>query len=268
MQEIITSLQNQRIKDVRKLSLRKYRETSGLCLAEGLQPVLRALDLGFHVELFVLAPELLRSDVALRRVNDHIARCSTPCLQVTPEVYASISQRDNPVGLAAVVRQRPVDLDELAGVGNGLFVALHEIKNPGNLGTICRTAESFGVDGVILLGNTADPYDPDTIKASMGTVFSLPIAREMSVKRYLEWCQRKGLAVVTTSARARYALNEAPWEYPAVIMFGSEAQGLPVELLEAGTLQVKIPMSGQVTSLNLAVAAGIILYTADRHRRG
>ncbi|HSL94260.1 MAG TPA: RNA methyltransferase, partial [Bacillota bacterium] len=164
------------------------------------------------------------------------------------------------------VRQSWIDLRQLPTERQSLFVALHEVKNPGNLGTICRTVESFGIDGIILLGNTADPYDPASIKASMGTVFSLPIAREMSTERYIEWCRERSLTVVTTSAKARHALDEAPWQFPAVIMFGSEAQGLPASLLELGALQVRIPMSGQTTSLNLAVAAGIILYEAGRKR--
>ena len=266
MQDVITSFRNQRVKEIRKLAQRKYRESSGLCLVEGLQPVLRALDKGLEVELFVVAPDMLHSDVALRRLDEHVARFKTTCLHVSDEVYASISDRENPVGLAAVVRQRWTDLAGLLQSKNSLFVALHEIKNPGNLGTICRTAESFGVEGIILLGNTADPYDLATIKASMGTVFSLQIAREASPERYMHWCRKRGLAVVTTSARARHALSEAPWRFPAVLMFGSEAEGLPDELLEAGNLQVRIPMSGEATSLNLAVAAGIIVYEADRRR--
>ena len=266
MRDMITSAKNQRIKDIRKLTQRKYREASGLCFVEGLQPVLRAMDQGLHIEHLVVAPGLLQSAIALGRIDEFLSRSGTPCLQVSNEVYASISDRENPVGLAAVVRQRWVELTQLVTGERSLFVALHGVKNPGNLGTIFRTAESFGVDGIILLGNTADPYDLASIKASMGTVFSLPIARELSTESYIEWCRNHNLTVVTTSSKAKHTLDEAPWAYPSVIMFGSEAQGLPAHLLGLGTLQISIPMSGQATSLNLAVAAGIILYAAAQNR--
>jgi TrmH family RNA methyltransferase len=224
------------------------------------------MDQGRDVELLIVAPGLLTSELAQRRLDEHLTQFDTECLYVSDQVYASISDRDNPVGLSAVVRQSWLDLSELPVDGTSLFVALYEVKNPGNLGTIFRTAESFGVDGIILLGSTADPYDVASIKASMGTVFSLPVARETSTQRYADWCRERNLTVITTSARAPHSLNTAPWEFPAVILFGSEAQGLPEDLLEQGTLQVRIPMSGQATSLNLAVAAGIIIYTAARNR--
>ncbi|HSL93948.1 MAG TPA: RNA methyltransferase substrate-binding domain-containing protein, partial [Bacillota bacterium] len=104
MQDLITSFKNQRIKEVRKLNQRKYREATGLCLVEGLQPVLRAMDQGSHVELLVVAPDLLQSELAAERIEEQLTKYSTPCLYVTDEVYESISDRDNPVGLVAVIR--------------------------------------------------------------------------------------------------------------------------------------------------------------------
>lgn len=257
--DIITSPQNSRIREARKLANRKHRQATGLCLVEGIQPVLRALDNGVPIEHLIVAPDLLTSDVARERIETAV-RSGTAVLRVSPEVYAGLSERDNPVGLAAVARQVWQDADRLSCEADSLFVVLHDIGSPGNLGTILRTADAFAVSAIILTGSTTDPYDTACIKASMGTVFGLNIASLRDYSDVLQWCRQKGLTLVTTSSRASQDTRQAKWRFPAAVAFGSEAQGLPPELLAAGDLQVRIPMRGQASSLNLSVAAGIVLY--------
>ena len=265
LNELLSSTKNQRIKDIKKLMLRKHREATGLCFVDGVQPVLRALDNNLDVESLIIAPDMLKSELAWRRIRKEEER-GTKCLYVTSEVYDYLSERDNPVGLAIVVRQRWQELDRIEVKPSGLFVALHDIKGPGNLGTIIRTADAFSVDAVILIGNTADPYDSACVKASMGTTFNVPLVKESDCEKFLQWSATRGLVLFTTSAHASHTLDFAPWRFPAAVLFGSEAQGLPEELLRAGTVGISIPMAGQASSLNLAVAAGIILYAAREHR--
>lgn len=262
--ELITSTKNPTIKEIRKLQKRHHREETGLCYIEGIQPVIRAIENGIHIELLVYAPALLKSDVA-RATLEKLEERKIKTLAVSAEVFEEISDRDNPVGIAAVARPRFFELNQLELSAPAIFTALHDIKNPGNLGTIIRTIDSIAGQGVILMGQTADPYDPACIKASMGTVFNIPVVKLQDHRHFLSWCRSKGVSLITTSARAKYDVADANFTYPCAVMLGSEAQGLPPELLDAGDLPVRIPMYGQASSLNLAVAAGIVLYEAKKH---
>jgi len=172
------------------------------------------------------------------------------------------------MGLAAVLRQRYLPLAELSQQRSSIYTALWDIKNPGNLGTIIRTVDSMAGQGVILMGHTADPYDPACIKASMGTVFNIPIVKLSEPQEFLQWCKRGAINLITTSAKAPADVGETSFTYPCAIMFGSEAEGLPAELLRAGSTLIRIPMYGQASSLNLAVAAGIVLYEVRKGLTG
>jgi len=262
--EIVTSAQNSTIKDIRKLQKRKHRDETGLCLIEGIQPVLRAIDNGVLPQILVYAPELLTSHVALNVVESQQNRARL--LPVSAELFNSISDRDNPMGIAAVVKPPQRTLADLSATKTSIFTALVDIKNPGNLGTIVRTVDSIAGAGVILMGQTADPFDPACIKASMGTVFNVPIVSIENPQEFLAWCKKHHVSLITTSAKAPHNVADTVFTYPCAAMLGSEAQGLPPTLLDAGDTLVRIPMYGQASSLNLAVAAGIILYEVRKGR--
>ena len=260
--EIITSTQNSTIKEIRKLQQRKYRAETGLCFVEGIQSVLRVIENGIVPQTLVYAPELLTSDVALNILD--LLRDKVRLLAVSSALFADISERDNPVGLAAIVQTPDRQLADLVVTDHAIYTALVDIKNPGNLGTIVRTIDSIGGNGLIIMGQTVDPYDPACIKASMGTVFNIPIIRITEPEEFVAWCKKNKVSLMTTSAKAPHDIGDAPFTYPCAVMLGSEAQGLPPELLDAGDIPVRIPMYGQASSLNLAVAAGIILYEVKK----
>lgn len=260
---IVTSTKNPTIKEIRKLQKRHHREASGFCYVEGIQPVLRAIENGMHIELLVYAPELLKSDVAMATLKTLQER-NIRTLAVHSDVFEDISDRDNPVGIAAVVKPRYRELQQLEAGNSSILTALHDVKNPGNLGTIIRTIDSVAGHGIVLMGQTADPYDPACIKASMGTVFNIPVVKVSDPEDFLKWCKQKSVSLITTSAKAKHLVADAAFTYPCAVMLGSEAQGLPPKLLDAGDLPVRIPMYGQASSLNLAVAAGIILYEVKK----
>ncbi len=232
---------------------------------QGAQPVWQAVEAGADVEVLIVAPELLRGSAAAMVAEQEqrglrVARLSGP-------LFARIADRDGPTGLAAIVKGRTRGLSDLAVRGDSVFVALHEIANPGNLGTIIRTADAAGAAGVILLGQGTDPFDPVAVKASMGALFSVPVAAEPSDEAFLAWCRSNEVAIAVTSAAGAGTFWEAEIPRPVAVLMGSEGPGLPERLLAAGDLRLRIPMTGTAESLNLAVATGILLYETWRRFR-
>jgi RNA methyltransferase, TrmH family len=259
----ISSSANPLIKRIRGLGERKYRRRDGAFVVEGIQPVWQAVEAGAAVEFLVVAPSLLARPAAAAMVADCEAS-GIRVVRVTGELFARLSGRDGPSGLAAVVRQRLSTLAGLPVNADSVFVALHEIANPGNLGTVIRTANAAGAAGVIVLGAATDPFDPTAVKASMGALFGTPVAHEPAVAEFFAWARRAGVSVVTTSAKAAASYWAASYRRPVALLLGSEGDGLPATLLERGDLQVRIPMVGTAESLNLAVAAGLLLYEVRR----
>ena len=263
---MVTSAANPVAKRMRMLANRKFRQREGMSLAEGIQPVWQAVEAGAPVEALIYAPGPAPLPA---RGGDGAGRRAPrgPGGAAERELFQRLSDRDGAAGLAAIVGQRLTPLEDLAATPGPTFVALHEIASPGNLGTVIRTADAAGARAVILVGATADPYDPAAIKASMGAIFSVPVARAAGSDEFFAWAARRDLAVVTTSARAEQSVWEARYPDPLVVMMGSEGPGLADADLRRGRLQVSIPMTGTAESLNLAVATGVVLFEVVRQRR-
>ena len=261
--DLITSGANPLVKRIRALSERKHRRREGAFFVEGLQPVWQAVEAGAPIERFVVAPELLTSEPARRLIAEQEAR-GIPVARVAAALFASLSDREGPTGLGAIVRAQTSRLDDLPVRPDAPLVALHEIGNPGNLGTIIRTADAAGAGGIILLGETTDPFAPAAVKASMGALFAVPIAHVAEPDQFFTWAAARGVAVVATSARAPTPHWSARYPRPLALLLGSEGAGLPADLLARGDLHVRIPMAGTARSLNLAVATGVLLYEIRR----
>ena len=262
---MITSLANERIKFIRRLQERKARQESGLFFLEGLRLVAEALQVGTAVEQLVAAPDLLRSEFG----QDLVARSRSTgvdVLEVSAEVFARLSNKEGPQGLAAVVHQRWVQLDQVQLNPGRPWVALDAVADPGNLGTIMRTNDAAGGDGVILLDHSTDPYDPSAVRASMGALFDQQIVRT-GFNEFKVWKEQVGCAVVGTSDAAAQDYHAYSYPDPLVVLMGSERQGLQPQHLAVCDAVVSIPMSGKSDSLNLAVATGIILYEIFNQRR-
>ena len=263
MTGLISSAANPVVKRMRLLGDRKHRRREGAFVVEGIQPVWQAVEAGADVEVLVVAPDLLGGSPAARMVAGQEA-AGARVARVTAELFTRVSARDGPSGLAAIVRARVPGLAGLPVTPDAVFVALHEVGNPGNLGTIIRTADAAGGSGVVLIGPAADPFDPAAVKASMGALFAVPVARAADPAEFLAWAAGSGVSVVATSAGARTSFWEAGYARPLALLLGAEGAGLPDDLLAAGDLQVRIPMAGTAESLNLAVAAGLLLYQARK----
>ena len=222
----------------------------------------QALEQRAPVEIVLLSEDLLSSDAALEVVRDHERR-GVVVARLSGSAFATIAQREHPSGLAAIVGMERLALDDLEIKDASLFVALHEVANPGNLGSIIRTVDAVAGAGILLLGDTTDPWHPGAVKASMGTLFGVPVCRT-SPGATLRWRERHRMQLITTSAAAEHSYLSAGYRLPAITLFGSEGRGLPDELVDAGDLCVRIPMSGAASSLNLAVSAGVLLYEIKR----
>lgn len=264
---LIESGANPLVKRIRALAQRKERERAGVFVVEGIQPVWQAVECGAAIETLVVAPQLLTSAPAQEMVARQRA-AGVRVAAVSAAVYARIAARERPSGLAAIVRMAQRSLADLAVTPESRFVGLHEVSNPGNLGTIIRTVDATGGDGVVLIGAGTDPYHASAVKASMGTLFRVPVVQVDSLAAVQAWRRARGLALITTSARAPHDHWDVAYPAPSLLLFGNEGRGLPPEVIAAGDLAVRIPMHGAASSLNLAVAAGVLLYEIRRARRG
>jgi RNA methyltransferase, TrmH family len=263
MPSLITSPSNPSVKRIRKLRSRKQRESEGVFFVEGIQTVWQAVRNGADIETIVIAPDLLKSDRASRMVATQEEK-GTRVLRVGPEAFGSIADRENPSGLGAIVRAVAPTLDRLVSDQGSLFVALDRPQKPGNVGSIIRAVDGAGGSGVIVIGDSTDAYHPTAVKASMGTLFNVPVCSAGAAEEVIAWAAERGLCTITTSAHATTVLWDVAYELPALLLFGSEGSGLESEVLARGDLTVRIPMHGSATSLNLAVSAGILLYEVRR----
>lgn len=256
---MITSFSNPLIKQIKRLRQKKYREREQLHFAEGLRTVLSAIESGVVIETIVYSPELLRSELALQTLAEQ-EEAGTRCQAISTSLFQSISERDNPVGLAAVISNRWYSIGDFQVDQDDIFVALMNVAEPGNLGTIFRTADAAGAAGLLLVGTVVDPYHPTTIKASMGTLYSMPFARLDDSEQLFTWAESMGLQTVATTARSGTNFRRVEYSKPAILIMGSEREGLDRQIIKRAGQIVTIPMKGGASSLNLAAATAIILF--------
>ena len=257
---IVTSLSNDTVKAARALHLRKARDETGLFLAEGLKIAVEAMEAGRAPRTVFFAAEAADHPV-LQRLLRFTAANGGEAVQVTRDILEKVSRRDNPQTVVAVFEQAFTPLEALDPSSARVWVALQAVRDPGNLGTVVRTADAAGCGGVILVGETCDPFSVEAVRATMGSIFAVPIFRA-TVEAFLEWRAAWPGAVVGTLLTAEHDHRSAPYRDPTLILMGNEQQGLPADLAAACDLNVKIPMRGRADSLNLAVATGIMIYAA------
>ncbi|MBA4376029.1 MAG: RNA methyltransferase [Anaerolinea sp.] len=263
---MITSIANPQIKYFRKLKNRKYRNETGMFLVEGTRIVIEALEESKNITDLIVARELLRNENAKKAVKDAESK-GIPLVEVSTEVFESLSTKDGPQGLAAIVRQNWHSLEEISGTLGGVWIALYEVSDPGNLGTIIRTLDGMGGEGVILIDQCTDPFDPSAIRASMGAIFAKKIIKT-DLTSFEKWVRQKNVIVVGTSDSAERDYENFNYPRNLILLMGSEREGLPDALAKICHSIVAIPMEGKSDSLNLSVASSIILYEIyNQHRK-
>lgn len=263
---MITSTSNPLAKRARSLRQRKQRRREGVFFVEGPRVFLAAVDAGAAIETVIHAPKLLTSEPAHAAV-ERLRRAGVRCEEVSAAVFEWISDRDHPTGIGAIVVDVSVTPHELPAPDDALFVALVGVSDPGNLGAVLRTLDAVRGAGLLLVGDTTDPTHPTAVKASMGALFTVPVARVADVAALLEWARARGLTAIGTSSHARMSAWDADLRAPVLLVMGSEREGLDRDALAMLGGSVALPMWGDATSLNLAVATGVLLYEARRSAR-
>ena len=256
---MITSRSNPLIKQIRRLGQKKHRQKEGLGYVEGLRPVLTAAEYRPDlIEKLIIAPDLLTTEVVAEKLESWDS--DPRRVELSAALFKDIAQRENPAGIGALVRSPLCQLDQLQPKADQTrFILLDRISDPGNLGTILRTADAAGIDGVVLSGPGADLLHPTALKASLGTAFTLPMAAAEHAS-LLAWAAAQRLTLIATSAKGAHDYQEADYPAHTLLLLGNEREGLHPTLLDAAEIKIKIPMRGQATSLNVAVAAGILMY--------
>lgn len=260
MSRLVTSLTNPTVKSVRALHLRKERDASGLFVAEGLKIVTEAVELGYPPRILMYGKDA-EGHPLLKRAIQATQAARGEVIEVTRDILAKVSRRDNPQAVVAVFAQAYTPLAELKPDAAPCFVALHRVRDPGNLGTIVRTADAAGCGAVILVGECCDPYSVEAVRATMGSIFAVPIVRA-SEAEFAGWRSGWPGSVVGTLLTATVDHRQASYVQPIMILMGNEQQGLTPDMAALCDVNVKIPMRGRADSLNLSVATGIMIYAA------
>ena len=250
---MITSLSNPLVKRARALRQKKGRDESGLFLVEGIHHVGAALEADWEVESILYAPDLLTSDFA----RDLISRQSSTPQPVSAHVMEALAGKENPQGILAVVHQKQAKFSNLKSPGSA--VALVSPQDPGNVGTILRTLDAVGGDVLFLLDGGVELFHPSVVRASMGTIFWKSII-QTSFDEFAQWARNGGYQLIGTSARGDVGYQTLVPAIPWILVLGNEQKGLSAEQMQACAVTISMPMKGRVSSLNLAVAAGVLLY--------
>ncbi|MBC2771491.1 RNA methyltransferase [Rhizobium sp. AQ_MP] len=260
----VTSLANPIIKDIKALSLKKARDESRTFLAEGLKLVIDALDRGWTIRTLVYA-KAGKGKPLVEKVAARTVAAGGLVLEVSEKVMSSITRRENPQMVAAVFEQRWTALTDIQPNGSETWIALDRVRDPGNLGTIIRTADAAGASGVILVGDCTDPFSLETVRATMGSMFALPLVKTTSAE-FLKWKKSVDARLVATHLAGAVDYRTIDYKSkPVILMMGNEQSGLPDDLAQAADKLARIPQVGMADSLNLAVATGVMLFEVRRH---
>lgn len=257
--DLIASRNNPKVKEARALRQRKTRQESQAYLAEGIHLVGAAVEAGAELQAVFYAPDRLESPYA-RDLIRQLSSQGAACYATSVEVFASLADKENPQGILAVVRQPQTRLEDLSPANFAWGVALVSPQDPGNLGAILRTIDAAGASGLILLEGGVDAYHPSAVRASMGAIFRYPVVTA-SFEDFARWSAHHCYHVCGTSAHAPQDYRQVKaYPRPLILLLGSEREGLSPGQAAICEAMLRLPMHGRVTSLNLAVAAGVMLY--------
>jgi TrmH family RNA methyltransferase len=259
----VTSLANPLIKDIKALAQKKFRDQQNAFMAEGLKLVIDALDLGWSIRTLVFA-KAGRGNAAVEKVAARTVAAGGTVLEVSEKVLVAITRRDNPQMVVGVFQQKLLPLKDIRARDGDVWVALDRVRDPGNLGTVIRTVDAVGAKGVILVGETTDPFSVETVRATMGSIFAVPVTRA-TPEAFLAWRNSFSGLVVGTHLKGAVDYRSVDFSRgPVLLMMGNEQQGLPDNLAESCDRLLRIPQAGRADSLNLAVATGVMLFEIRR----
>lgn len=265
----LTSVHNPQVKQVIHLRDRHERDKTALFLIEGYREILRATDAGWKFDQLLTCSDLFLGSNEPALIQ-RIASRGTPVITTTEKVFQKMSYRDRPDGLLAIAPQRMLTLNDLHAQKKDpklpFYVVAEAIEKPGNLGTILRSSDAVGVSGLIVCDRCTDIYNPNVVRASVGTLFTVPTI-EAKGEETLQWLKEQGIAILAATPQASHEFTQVDLVRPLAIAVGTEQLGLSERWMKQADLQVRIPMNGVADSLNVAMATTLLLYEVYRQRQ-
>lgn len=265
MDEPLSSLQNPKVKQVLHLRDRSERDQTGQFLIEGYREILRCTDGKHKIDWLFICPELFlgsNEQILIKKIMDSGAKVF-PC---TEKVFRKMSYRDRPDGLLAVAPQQHLKLEDVKFSKNPFFVVAEAIEKPGNLGTILRSSDAVGLDGLIVCDRCTDIHNPNVVRASVGTLFTVPVI-EANSQETIDWLKKNKIAILAATPSATEEFTKVDMTVPIAIAVGTEQLGLSEQWMSQADIRVRIPMHGVADSLNVAMATTLLLYEAERQRK-
>jgi len=260
----ITSQQNPRVKRAARLRDRRQRDKQGRILIDGARELARAIESGVRLVEVFACPSLCQSEDA-RRVLGGLADCGAEVLDVSQAVFEKLAFGGRAEGVLGVAATPGTALSDLRLPENPLVAVLEGVEKPGNVGAVLRSADGAGLAAVIVADAGSDLYNPNAIRASLGTIFTLPVAAAGSAET-LAWLRHQELAIYAARVDGSVAYTEVDYRRPAAIVLGSEAAGLSAAWPAEEVTSIRLPMLGQADSLNVSAAAAVLFYEARRQR--
>lgn len=259
--QLITSKDNEIIKHIKKLSDKKYRDQNNCYIIEGIKIVEEAIQEKVLIEKIIICEELINT---LEISNDLMCEITKhDCIYVTEKIFKTLTQVMNPQGILAVINKNKEDAQ--IKYDEDIIVALDDIQDPGNLGTILRTVDSIGIKQIIVSKGTADVYNPKVVRSTMGAIFRVKIIETENLKETIEIIRKNGYQLLVTSLQTQNSVYDIDYN-KKIIVIGNEAKGVSPEIQNIADERIRIPMLGKTESLNASVATGIILYEYVRQK--
>lgn len=261
---IVNHPRDPRLLTLRSLQTPQGRSRNGLYIIEGIRHLARAVEHNAPIESVFLDTSVLSNPFG-QKLARRLRKRGIVGVRLSNQLYRDLTLASEPQGIGAVLRQQWTPLPNLRAERNSLWLAIESIESPGNLGTMIRTAEAVGVTGIFVLDSESDPFDPAAIRASMGSLFSQQLTR-CAPREFADWAKSCGVAVVGSSPAGMLDYKALRCRWPAALLIGSEKRGLSGHLAETADFMVRIPMRGSCDSINVSVAAGVLLFEMSSQR--
>jgi len=263
---LVDAARDARFITIRSLRTPEGRSRTGLYLIEGIRHVAQAVEHHAPIHSVFYEPSILSNRFG-QKLARRLRRSGVSGTRLSPQLYRQLTLASEPQGIGAIVRQHWTRLADVRVARDSFWLGVESIDSPGNLGTIIRTAEATGVGGIFIVGDNADPWALAAVRASMGSLFSQQFVR-CSIREFADWAKSCGVVVVGSSPTGLLDYRDLRCRWPAALLVGSERQGLSEHLIEVSDFMVRIPVRGRCDSLNVAVAAGVLLFEMSKQRRG
>lgn len=266
MNEVISSVSNPIIKNIKGLDKKKKRWDNKRYLIEGIKLIKESIDFDAEIEYILYSESLLHINNG-RDILNLIKNKNIKCIEITEKIKKHISKTENSQGIFAIAKFSNYNIEDILKKDKSFLLILDRIQDPGNMGTIIRTADAFGVDGIIVTEGCVDVYNPKTVRSTMGSLFHIPIIFCENINESINLLKENDIKIMSTSLYKAEALYDIDFNTGFAFVIGNEANGVSENILNKSDVNIKIPMIGDAESLNAAIASSIVMYEAMRQRQ-